>query len=669
MYSGRARAQSFSFITIAMVIIGGLYPASLFAQDPPNIIVILTDDQGMDAIEGSFWSNDLDVNTPLLASFASQGRVFRNARVNPKCSPTRAGLMTGRSAFRTGVTGVVNLHQPTPDRDLVSLASTETTIAEILDAQGYYNILIDKWHIGWLASLGQQPVNQGFHLSHNYMDSSHLDDPVAVGDEHLTRSVNQAVTAVQNRPDPNEPYSVFFWSIDPHRRVDQSGREPLLWWKVDSSLHPSGEDYYADPDDSNLPRYRAVVEAMDTEIGRMLRELGVTDENNLYDPASNTIVFFLSDNGTPGEVAMRPERSKGTLYEGGVRVPFFVFGAGVPSDGLIIDRQVTHTDIYDTICDIVEVDPAQRGDRPRDSFSFADDLGYTGPGIDRVLTMCSEGNADPKLQRVSLTDGQYKLITPAGSTGLASLHIDEFYDIVLDPGEDNNLVGSMTTEQYDRYIVMRDEISSHWPSSVARATEIIVDIPSTHVASLDSTNAARIDGFAAVGLNEVSPGTWVRSRMYARFDIESWAEYFPPDKDISDVVDAQIVLSWESDTPTANATESGVISAFPATTNWWNRRRSWDQLESAFLDQAVGSLDIAPHVIPSPAGNKLSGMPLERWTPISLGHSDALVTLVNFWVTDPNANHGIALLADQATTPGDQRILVRVDATLRLTIQ
>lgn len=462
---------------IVLIVLSLVYlfiPVLVQAQTQPNIIVILTDDQGIDAIEGPAWPNDLNVHTPNLAALSSQGRIFTTARMNPVCSPTRAAILTGRQAAQTGVTYVLREIEALPDRDLVSLQTNERTIAEMLHDMGYYTIHIDKWQVGFSDSKGLKPLQQGYDVAHMRDDYLPLDDPELVGDEHISTMVNLAIGAVNARPEgvvPGEkaPYALFMWTYDPHRRNDKdaSGK---AWWKVDQSLLPSGEDYYGIID-NNTNRYRAVVEAVDTELGRMLRGIGVTDSNNMYVEASNTIVFFTSDNGTDREVAVGQAKAKGTLFEGGLRVPMFVFGEGVPNDGVQDARLINHTDFYDTIADIVGASDIERGDAPRDSYTFADRLGWGAPAPNpREYTISSRAIEDPADHWVALADAQYKLIARAGGTGLASIAEDEFYDLVLDPLETDNLVLSgMTFDQGAAYLNMRNDLVNYWPMSVSHA--------------------------------------------------------------------------------------------------------------------------------------------------------------------------------------------------------
>ena len=439
------------------------------AQTRPNLVFMLTDDQGTDAIEGAYWPNEMNCHTPTLARWAEQGRVFVNARVNPYCSPTRSCLLTGRQALRTGVTHVLPADDSTGVANLLSMQTQERTIAEVLHDLGYYTVFVDKWHVGWSESMGQLPHQQGFDEVFDYRDYLHLDDPDVPGDEHTTRMVDLAIDAVTNRPDPNAPFALFYWSIDAHARTDDAGG--LMWWQVDPRLAPLTLGHPAPTD--NVLRYRAVVEALDTELGRLLRSLNVTDANDTYRPASNTVVFYTGDNGTDWRVSpFGPDKAKGSLYERGLRVPLFIFGTNVPGDGAADPRLVNHVDFFDTIADIAGASASQRGTAPRDSMSFADAIGWAVPESlpQRRYTLSSLGRQLPDRHDVALADDRFKLIAAAGGKGLAPFSGDQFFDLVADPEETVNLVlDGMTLEQASAYFTMRDAIVDYWNSSVSES--------------------------------------------------------------------------------------------------------------------------------------------------------------------------------------------------------
>lgn len=350
---------------------------------------------------------------PNLFAMAQQGVSFTRCRVNPNCSPTRAALMTGRSALDTGVVGVIGRYQPIeePGNPCVSnslqgvgaqvtnrlaIQTHEKTIADVLhdlEEDGYYTILIDKWHLGYnedQEDLGLLPTQQGFDEFYDWKATICEDDPNNVGDEHMVDAYEWAVNAVNNRPWIGEepmPYALFFHTITPHKRhLDD---DELAWWAVDPELTPHTAEYSTyEGYPNNKYRFLQNLEAIDTVISRMLGELAVVAEiaeEWPYLDNSNTVVFFTSDNGTDPLVStFGGGRAKNSLYEGGIRVPLFVMGEDVPgntSNPIVNNRQVSHVDFYNTICHIIGASDEQKnnplGKYPRRSMSFADSIGWS----------------------------------------------------------------------------------------------------------------------------------------------------------------------------------------------------------------------------------------------------------------------------------------------------
>lgn len=474
--------------------------AALAQQNRPNLIFILTDDQGIDAIQGPYWQSNSTIATPTLNRLAEQGVSFTNCRMNPNCSPTRAALMTGRSALTAGVPGVIGrwatggmTPPPLPsegdldtndlplDVHLLSMQNQERTIAEVLHDSGYYTVLVDKWHLGYNAELGELPTQQGFDISYDWAEYLNLDDPEQVGDEHVVLMQGLAEDAILNRQPQyqGKPYALFFHSIVPHRRdPDSAGRN---WWAVDPSLTPITGGL----GDTDEARFAQNLEALDTVLRRMLRDLGVTQANDFYDPDSHTVVFFTSDNGTDMRVSPSGHRAKNSLYEGGIRVPAFVFGENVPrniNNPIADDRQIIHVDFFDTICDIIAAPENVRdnplGDFPRQSMSFADSIGWAAPNSlpRRAYSLLSLGNAVydngtwSQVQRVAFVSDRYKLICNSGGAQLDDMTQDQFYDLFTDPSESNDLIANgMSQGEATEYYDMRDKIADYWPPAMSVA--------------------------------------------------------------------------------------------------------------------------------------------------------------------------------------------------------
>ncbi|MFG0329891.1 MAG: sulfatase [Phycisphaerales bacterium] len=649
---------------------GAALASTGFAQDRPNLIFFVTDDQGVDAIEGDPWPNRLEVHTPTMDDLASEGVAFTNLRVTPYCSPTRAGLLTGRHAFETGVNGVVNETRPRPDRDLVSLQTQERTIAEALQAAGYYTILVDKWHVGYDGDRGQLPSQQGFDEFHPYQQYVRYDDPLELGDEHITRMIDIAIDAVETRPNRDQPYALFFWSIDPHSRIDMSGREPFLWWKVDESLLPSGENYYAPWRDSNRHRYRAVVESIDTELRRLLRSLEVMESDGEYNGDSDTVVIFTSDNGVPQEVAIRADRAKGTIYEGGSRVPLIIYGERVP-EGRVEDRLVSYVDFYDTIADIAGVPSESRGDAPRWSYSFADSINWSNdPLPERSYAVSTLGHPnEPASHRVSITDGRWKLIMPGGGAGLTPFGRDELYDLDDDPDEDRNLmVGGLSDPEASVYRVLRTALRHEWPVATGVPSSRNIDIGVTHTMALDSDDDQR-PFFLEVGHD--TSGRALETRTFLRFDIDAIEPQFPAWADWDDIVAAEIFIVFRFDSTESDETDIGPVRAFAMTRDWTGGRPRWSRLRNEYDGSVeLGLVDFAPHIIPDPVGDALRGSPLTYGAALSLGPSEELADKLRWWRDHPDENHGVVLIADKlGELSGDQHVSLVKIAGVRITLR
>jgi len=680
----------------------------------PNIIVIVTDDQGTDATSIPYFDNQLGCYTPKLAELAAKGRVFTNCRVNPKCSPTRAGLLSGRSAWNTGVVGVVGelkLADASTKmiRDRVSLQGDEITLAERLKSLGYNTILVDKWHTGWSKQQPipdnaqsyhalQSPTDQGFDYYidyHDFLCGGNLqqcgknpplcDCPDDLQDDHISWSVDRAVETVLNVKQDKKPYALFFWTIDPHIR-----NSPHTWWDVSPELlaDPSVYNFNDETD-----RYRAVIEATDHELARMLIEIGViSSSSGKYLSKSNTVVFFLSDNGTPNEVSFfGPDRSKGSLFDGGIRVPLFAFGEKVPSDGSEMTQVVSHQDFFATIAQIAgDPDPNSDGIF-RDSWSFADLIGWSDTALPhRLYTVSNRAESTVPVQTVSITDGQYKLIVPAGGPDFAKLGSpanggdDILYKIAEGEVQNFAAIGNASYEE------LRKAVVDYWPSAVAEPFADQLDIPAVQVMSLNSDNE-RISDFGPrpVGFEKGGAINQPReTRILMRFDVsdleQKLAQY---GRTLDDITDAQVIFRFSHDsvlgknksnfdtTYSRFDADTAPLQLFPMVMNW-DAHSNWVQIESGFDGQTpLGLIDPAPHILHADPTDRLSSVPLENGTPISFGREINWRDVIKAWSLTPFKNRGIVAKSSFITNevPGDQRIAFRYDNTtdilLRITVK
>ena len=320
-------------VTIALAFFGSLKAE---ADERPNVLLIMTDDQGYGDLA---CHGNTVIDTPVLDRLASQSVRFDRFFVCPYCTPTRAALMTGRYPLRTGAASVT--------RGLETVRSEEVTIAEVLKSVGYATGCFGKWHIG--EHYPSHPLGQGFD-EYFGMPQGHWDNYFDPKLEHN----GEIVETKGFITDVITDYAIRF--IEAHRD------EPFFCYVPYNAPHTPMQipDRYFDKYTARGldPRTAAtygLVENADENVGRLLAKL---DDLKL---AENTIVFFLSDNGAEGREGSRFNAGmrgmKGSVHEGGMRVPLFVRWPGrFPSD--VVVRQIAmHVDLLPTIavlCNVTE---------------------------------------------------------------------------------------------------------------------------------------------------------------------------------------------------------------------------------------------------------------------------------------------------------------------------
>jgi arylsulfatase A-like enzyme len=363
------------------------------ADRPPNIILILADDLGINDIS-TFGGGVAGgaVTTPHIDQLAAQGAVFSQAYAgNATCAPSRAMIMTGRYPARTGfeftptpsgmgpmVNMVANsmdnglppaVFNETANADAVpyeqqGLPSSEVTIAEVLKSAGYYTAHIGKWHLG--RSAGLTPNDQGFDDSLLMASGLYLpeDDPNVVNakvdfdpiDKFLWARLNYANSFNNGGDERFEPggYLTDYWTDESINVIKANKNRPfflyLAHWGTHTPLQATREDYEAvgDIQPHRLRVYAAMIRALDRSVGRIMATL---EEEGLAD---NTIVMFSSDNGGAGYIGLpevnAPYRGwKLTMFEGGIRAPMFISWPARIAAGTQVDTPVAHIDMMPTL--------------------------------------------------------------------------------------------------------------------------------------------------------------------------------------------------------------------------------------------------------------------------------------------------------------------------------
>ncbi|MCX5758725.1 MAG: sulfatase-like hydrolase/transferase, partial [Candidatus Hydrogenedentes bacterium] len=312
----------------------------------PNIVVILADDLGYADLGCQGCS---DIPTPNIDSLAREGVRFTNGYVScPVCSPTRAGLMTGRYQQRFG--HEFNPGPPTAAQDTFGLPLDQPTIAERLKAAGYATGLFGKWHLGFKPEM--QPQKRGFDEfygflggAHNYLRVGEKANPIMRGTE--------PVADIDYTTDAFAREAVSF--IDRHRTV------PFFLYVPFNAVHApleAPEKYlsrFPNIEDKKRRTFAAMLSALDDNVGLILAKLR---ECQLEE---NTLVFFISDNGGPTvQTSSRNhplQGFKGQVYEGGIRVPFLAQWKGRIPSGKVDDRPVIAIDVHPTALAVAGVIP------------------------------------------------------------------------------------------------------------------------------------------------------------------------------------------------------------------------------------------------------------------------------------------------------------------------
>jgi len=397
-----------------------------------NVLLIISDDHGVDRV-GAYHEHPDPGHTPNIDALAAQGVLFRNAWGTPVCSSSRACILTGRFGMRTGIGRAI-----AADHDF-ELSVDEVSVADLL-APTHRRAVVGKWHL---------QSNPGHPLDH----------PLLMGFEHFRGSLN-VLDGFISEAYVNHPYSVdggpevtsttyaTTETVDDALRfVGPTGefQEP---WFVQVAFHAPHAPFHKPPQNlhtynlpaniaNNIPIHmQAMVEAMDTEIGRLLATIP---------PAvmANTYVIFVGDNGTdkPAVTApFDPNKAKKTIYEGGINVPLIITGPGVVA-GAEATGLVTLTDLFATIADMAGVSAPM----PFDSVSMFPYLSDPGqPSIrDWAFAEIYEDNGwgpYPRFERTA-RDMQFKLLrfySPYNTT----VYTEQFYDLLADPFETIDLLTS-----------------------------------------------------------------------------------------------------------------------------------------------------------------------------------------------------------------------------------
>ena len=402
----------------------GLVRPVAAAGRKPNVIVILADDLGYADVG---FTGCKDIPTPNIDRLARTGVRFTSGCVShPFCSPTRAGLMTGRYQQRFG-----HENNPLydPGNEVAGLPASEITIANVLSDAGYVTGQIGKWPLG--AAPQFHPLRRGFREQFGFIGGGHDYLKADLTNPHP----REYMIPIQRngKPVPEPDYLTDAFSREAEAFVRRHARDEFFLYLAYNAPHtplqtpPEYLERVSRIADETRRKYAAMICAMDDGIGKLMGALAELELDR------DTLVFFLSDNGGPTSVTHadnRPYRGqKGQVYEGGIHVPFVMRWPGTLRAGEAYGSPVISLDIFATAAAVAGARPP--AGRIIDGVNLMPHITGKGspPPHDLLYWRAGAG------QQFAVRRGNMKLVKVGART--------ELYDLEADIGESKDLASAM----------------------------------------------------------------------------------------------------------------------------------------------------------------------------------------------------------------------------------
>ncbi|WP_075090881.1 sulfatase-like hydrolase/transferase [Haloferula sp. BvORR071] len=419
------------------------------AERKPNILVIVADDLGYGELTSQGFSKDIP--TPNIDSIAKNGVRFTNGYVSgPYCSPTRAGLLTGRYQERFG--HEFNPGQATSEGEKIGLSLQETTIGNRLKTAGYATGWFGKSHLGNDPEF--HPQKRGFDEFYGFLGGAH---------SYVNAGQGQNAILHGTEPVKDPGYLTEAFAREASSFIEKKKAEQWFVYLPFNAVHApletleKYESRFSSIQDPKRRKFAALLSALDDNVGTVLnkvRDLGLEED---------TLVYFFSDNGGPtpsttsGNGPLKGYKAQ--TSEGGVRVPFFVQWKGKIPAGKVDERPVIQLDILPTSLAAagVETDPAWKLD-----------------GVNLLPYLKGEKTEAPHEalywrfgQQLAIRKGDWKLVKSVadenakGGAGKASIEGAKLYNLKDDIGEKNDLAAANPDK-----VKELSELWSHWNSEL-----------------------------------------------------------------------------------------------------------------------------------------------------------------------------------------------------------
>jgi arylsulfatase A-like enzyme len=403
------------------------------AADKPNVLVIVADDLGYGdiGVQGG-----RDVPTPHMDALAASGIRCTSGYVSaPYCSPSRAGLLTGR--YQTGFGHEFNPHQGEPTK--LGLPLDQRTIADHLRSAGYATGIVGKWHQGF--SPAHHPQSRGFDDYFGFLVGGHnyllRRDAEAKFGTAGTQNMIYRGREVQKL----DGYTTDLFTDEAVAFIDRHAQQPWMLYLAYNAVHTPlevlqkyGERVPSSITDPDRRGYLSLLIGLDDSIGRLTAHLKKTGRDK------DTLVFFVSDNGGSGRkpflayntAVNTPLRGdKGQTLEGGIRVPFFVSWPGRLTPGKVYEHPVIALDILPTACSVA---------------GMAQPVGLDG--VDLLPRLMGDVDSPPHAAlywrfgpQKAIRRGSWKLVDWRDFTTKTNSGW-QLYDLVSDVGEQHDLAAT-----------------------------------------------------------------------------------------------------------------------------------------------------------------------------------------------------------------------------------
>ena len=404
-------------------------------EQKPNIILIITDDQGYGDIG---YNGNPHIKTPNLDLLATNSMRFNNFYVSPVCAPTRSSLLTGRYSLRTGVTDTYN--------GGAMMSNDETTLAEILKENNYQTGIFGKWHLG--DNYPFRPTDQGFHESlihlsggigqvgdftNYYKGNRSYFDPILWHNNEQKKYegycsdifTDEAIKFIEDNK--SNQFFCYLSFNAPHTPLQVPNKYYDLYKNVDPSVISESEKIsMTEKNVLDAKRIYGMVTNIDDNVGKLVSKL---KELNID---QNTILIFMTDNGPQQFRYVSNLRGlKSSVYNGGIKVPFYLSYPKIHDAGLDHDNFSAHIDVLPSLLDLCDIETPKN--------IKIDGKNFLNKSTEERSFFSYWTRKSPELyQNMSLNKGNYKLV---GNTNYDSpIERFELFDIDNDPYEMENLI-------------------------------------------------------------------------------------------------------------------------------------------------------------------------------------------------------------------------------------